>query len=46
MEVVHVGQNDEYEAQCTICGCRSAGTLKVESMIANGGLENTAENAG
>ena len=42
MEVIHVGPNDEYEARCTVCGTRRSGTLKVESMIANGDFENTA----
>ena len=45
MEVVGIGPNDGYEAKCTACGCRSVGTLKLESMISNGGIEDTAESA-
>jgi hypothetical protein len=45
MEVVDVGPNDGYEAKCTVCGCQSVGTLKIESMIANGGIESAAEDA-
>jgi hypothetical protein len=45
MEVIHVGPNDEYDAKCTVCGTRPSGTLKVESMIADGDMENTAEGA-
>jgi hypothetical protein len=43
MEVVQVGPNDEYEAECTVCGTRRSGTLKVENMISNGDIENAAE---
>jgi hypothetical protein len=39
MEVVRVGPNDEYEAECKVCGTRRSGTLKVESMIADGDTE-------
>ena len=45
MEVVQVGPNDEYEAECTVCGTRCSGTLKVENMISNGDIENAAEGA-
>jgi len=45
MEVVQVGPNDEYEAECTVCGTRRSGTLKVENMISNGNIENAAEGA-
>jgi hypothetical protein len=43
MEVVYVGPGDEYEAKCTVCGTQRSGTLKVESMIADGDMENAAE---
>jgi hypothetical protein len=45
MEVVDIGPNDEYQAKCTVCGTRSSGTLKVEIMISNGGIESAAEGA-
>jgi hypothetical protein len=43
MEVIDVGPDDGYEAKCTVCGTQSSGTLKVENMISNGGIESTAE---
>jgi hypothetical protein len=43
MEVVRVGPNDEYEAECKVCGVRRSGTLKVENMVADGDMENAAE---
>jgi hypothetical protein len=43
MKGIHVGPNDEYKAKCTVCGTQRSGTLKVESMIADGDMENAAE---
>jgi len=45
MEVIAMDAVAGYEAKCTSCGCLCSGTIKVESMIANGDNGNNTEGA-